>query len=106
MSTRKTAQDLLTERNKLQKKLSALDSRIVDRCKEMVKKFPNVNFGIILMGKFRTNGNDVDVKFVCDQFDLMKEDYKISMAIKIIKRIELHNLLKTGHVQTTMFPQS
>lgn len=92
---RKTSKEYLTEHNNLQAKLSALESRIENRAKQMVKKQPDVRF--IEDNPFITVQEMMDTAFNEDR------ETRTSTYIDIIKAIEDHNLKQSRIVQKTIY---
>jgi len=88
---RKTAQDYMLEHNKLEVRLSALESRIENRCKQLVKKQPDIPYNDEV-----TVQEMLDVLWCNDRYD------RIQYALNIIQIIEEYNLKQAGIVQTTI----
>jgi molybdopterin-biosynthesis enzyme MoeA-like protein len=93
---RKTYKDYKKQYDNIIEKQKAIESRIKQRAKEMVKNQPGVK-----MNNFESN------RTVSEQFNTienkLKPEYKTKQFLRIIKVIEQYNEKKSGIKQLKMF---
>ena len=93
MKSRKSGKELRKEYQGLLDKTSALETRIRNRTKTLLKQYPNVLVGEIVTAKDILDGWDIDT---------MHPDY----CFTFIEKIEQHIADQHPHKQTEMFKNS